>query len=140
MKIKREKKTKSIWIKKLTNNRSFRSFFSFDQLKNNNPQGNGNGKKSGPKPKTSYQLFKQFTGHPFSLSSKLIANQEEIINPKKSYVNTFKLKPTKLGVIKRTASQVADKLVKSPGKNLILGKVNQSSINEILTNFQPLSI
>jgi len=77
-------------------------------------------------------LFKEFSTHSI-FSSKLIDNQEDIIKPKRSYVNTLKLNPTKLGVIKSTASQVADRLVNSPEKNFNFGKVNQLPIEKTLT-------
>jgi len=104
----------------------------FREFESNNPQSHGNSEKGGAEPKTGNDLFKEFSAHSI-FSSSLIANHEDIIKPKKSYVNTLKLKPTKLGVIKSTANQVAARLVKSPEKNLNFGKVNQSLIEKSLT-------
>jgi len=55
-----------------------------------------------------------------------------------SYAKIVKSAPTKLGVIKRAASQPAARLVKSPARNLILGGVKTVFIKNNLTTCNSL--
>lgn len=89
--------------------------------KGNYPQSNRNRQKSGSQKPTIHDLLKKFFAHFTNFPSRLIANHEQSIIPKTLYVNIFK-SPLKLGVINNIATHVAARLVKSPAKNLTLGK------------------